>query len=116
MKTLKTVSKGVGESGGWKKLAIPTISRGKTAWPKTKPDLERYGVRFDYDGTVDQGGQTFHKYQLQPNAGKIPASIEDWRKKNGGTHGVMASILIKEGATKEEVTQAVEDGIKNVQF
>jgi hypothetical protein len=116
MKTLKNVTRGIGETGAWKKLAKPTISRGKTAWPKNKPDLERYGVRFDYDGEVVENGQTFHKYQLQPNAGKVPASIEDWRNKNGGTHGVMTSILIKKDATKDEVTQAVDDAMKNVQF
>jgi hypothetical protein len=116
MKTLKAVSKGINDSGAWKKLATPTVSRGKTAWPKSQPELERYGVRFDYDGEVEHDGQKFHKYQLQPNAGKIPASIEDWRNKNGGTHGVMTSIMVRQDATKEEVAQAVDDAIKKVQF
>ncbi|KAF2629278.1 hypothetical protein BU25DRAFT_420152 [Macroventuria anomochaeta] len=109
MKTLKTVSRGISDSGAWKKLAKPTISRGKTAWPKNKPDLEQYDVRFDYDGEVVQNGQVFHKYQSQPYAGKIPASTEDCRNMNGGTRGVMTSILIKQDATQEEVTQAVDN-------
>lgn len=78
MKSLKAVKRGVSDSGAWKKLSQPTISRGKTAWPKGTADLERYGVRFDYDGEVTQNGQIFDKYQLQPNAGKVPASIEEW--------------------------------------
>jgi hypothetical protein len=56
MKTLKTVSKGINDSGAWKKLATPTASRGKTTWPKSQPGLERYGVRFDYDGEVECDG------------------------------------------------------------
>jgi hypothetical protein len=67
MKTLKTVSEGINDSGAWKKLATPTVSRGKTAWPKSQPKLERYGVRFDYDGEVERDGQKVQKYQLQPN-------------------------------------------------
>lgn len=38
------------------------------------------------------------------------------RSKNGGTHGVMTSVLIKKDATKEEVLQAVEDAFKYVKF
>jgi hypothetical protein len=55
MKTLKNISKGLSDSGAWKKLSKPTVSRGKTGWPKTQPDLERYGVRFDYDGETTMG-------------------------------------------------------------
>jgi hypothetical protein len=47
---------------------------------------------------------------------KIPASIEDWKKKNGGIHEVMTSVMIRQDATKKEVTQAIDDAIKMVQF
>jgi hypothetical protein len=48
--------------------------------------------------------------------GKIPASIEDWRNKNGGIHEVMTSFMIRQDVTKKEVTQAIDDAIKMVQF
>jgi hypothetical protein len=53
---------------------------------------------------------------MQPNAGKVPASIDDWRNNNGGTHAVMTSLLVKKDATKEEVTQTVDEAMKNVKF
>ncbi|RAL03196.1 uncharacterized protein BO80DRAFT_423157 [Aspergillus ibericus CBS 121593] len=73
-----------------KKFYMPTVSRGKTVWPKSSADLLRYGVRWDYDGIVMHDGKEYHRYQLQPNAGKIPSTIKDWRDKNGGTHAVIA--------------------------
>ncbi|KAJ4368446.1 hypothetical protein N0V83_006803 [Neocucurbitaria cava] len=110
---LKSMSKVVGDSGAWKKLANPTVSRGKTAWPKTSADLENIGVRFDYDEEVTVDGTVFHKYQCQPNAGKIPASLKDWREKNGGTHAVITTVFVKKDATKSEVVQAVEDAMND---
>jgi hypothetical protein len=114
MKALKTVAKTLGDSGAWKKLANPTVSRGKTAWPKGSADLENIGIRFDYDDEVTQDGTVFHKYQCQPNAGKISASLKDWREKNGGTHAVITTVLIRKDATKSEVLQAVEEAMENV--
>lgn len=65
---------------------------------------------------MNKNGQTFYKDQLQPNAGKIPALIEDWRKNNGDKHGVMTVVLIGKDATKEEVSQAVHNCFKKVKF
>lgn len=96
-------------SGVWEKLAKPTVDRGKTGWPKTAAELERQGVRFDYDGEVVEGNQTYHKWQVQPNSGKIPSTWEEWRNKNGGTHAVIGTIKVKDKATKDEVKQALED-------
>ncbi|PVH97320.1 hypothetical protein DM02DRAFT_658396 [Periconia macrospinosa] len=114
MKALKSIGKALGDSGAWKKLANPTVSRGKTAWPKGNAELEKIGVRFDYDEEVERDGVVFHKFQCQPNAGKIPASLQDWRERNGGTHSVITTVLIKKDGTQSEVLQAVEEAMKNV--
>lgn len=101
----------------WKKLARPTASRGGTAWPKTGADSQKYGVRFDYDGVVEKDGISYHKFQVQPNAGKIPTSISNWMKKNGSsTHAVMTNVLVKEGATQDEVETAVEHAFEEIEI
>jgi len=46
---------------------------------------------------------------MQLNARKIPSSIKVWREKNG-TDAVMARVLVKKGATMEEVKAAI-DGV-----
>lgn len=46
-------------------------------------------------------------FKMQPNAGKIPSSIKAWRDKNG-TDAVMAKVLVKKGATMEEVKAALD--------
>jgi hypothetical protein len=114
MRALGSVGKRLADSGAWKKLANVTVGRGKTAWPKSTAELESVGVRFDYDSEVTQNGIVFHKFQCQPNAGKISASLKDWREKHGGTHAVMTTVLIKKGATKEEVVHAVDTAMSNV--
>ena len=92
----------------------PKREQGKTEWPKSKADLENIGVRLDYDGQVTQGGTIYHKYQCQPNAGKVPSSIKDWRQANGGTHAVMTSIYVKKDGSKEDVKAAIDEGVKKV--
>lgn len=67
---------------------------------------------FGYDGEVTEGGVVYHKDQCQPNAGRIPSSVREWREANGGTYAVMASILIKKDGTKEDVQSAVDDVVK----
>lgn len=114
MKALINLGDTVVKSGAWKKLVNPSASRGKTEWPKSKADLEKIGVRLDYDGQVIQEGVTYHKYQCQPNAGKVPSSIKDWRESNGGTHAVMASVYVKKDGTKEEVQAAIDQAVKKV--
>lgn len=98
----------------WKKLAKPTVGRGKVAFPSAPKDRERLGVRFDYDGEVVRDGIQCHKYQVQPNAGKVPTSIENWRKKNGGTHAVMGDIFVKKDGTEEDVEAGVEEGLAEI--
>ena len=91
----------------WQRLAKPTAGRGKTQWPKKQSEQEKHGVRFDYDGEVIEGGQKYHRWQVQPNAGKIPSSWKEWREKNGGTHAVIGTVKVKDDATKEEVQEAL---------
>lgn len=98
-KTIRT-SVGVitGRPADLKKFYQPTVSRGKTVWPKTPADLLRYGVRWDYDGVITlSDGKEYHKYQLQSNAGDIPTTIKRWREKNGGTHAVIGTMHIQKG-------------------
>ncbi|PPJ57903.1 hypothetical protein CBER1_09946 [Cercospora berteroae] len=111
MKTLSKMTTLVVQNA-WQKLVDPTVSRGKTAWPKSQADLLKYGIRFDYDGVVTEGGVVYHKYQCQPNAGKISSSLREWRDKNGGTHAVITTILIKKGGTEEDVEEAVGKAFK----
>lgn len=92
----------------WIKFANPSAARGKTAFPKTQAEQERYGIRFDYDTLVKQDGQEYHTFKMQPNQGKIPSSIKNWRDKNG-TDAVMATVWVKKDATMEEVEKALQD-------
>lgn len=95
------------KGNAWQKLANPSAARGKTAYPKTSADQEKFGIRLDYDTVVTQDdGTEYHMYKMQPNAGKIPSSIKAWRDKNG-TDAVMAKVLVKKGATMEEVEAAL---------
>lgn len=111
MKWLSKIADAVVKNS-WKKLANPTVGRGKTAWPKSQADLLKYGIRLDYDGVVTVGGVEFHKYQCQPNAGKVASSVREWREKNGGTHAVITSVLVKKGATEKEVGEAVSKAFR----
>lgn len=100
-----------------RKFFKPSVSKGKTVWPKTSADLLRYGVRWDYDGVVTYENKKCHKFQLQPNAGKIPSTIKQWRDKNGGTHAVIGVMYIPvdidpDGKVLEE---AAKEALKDVQ-
>lgn len=66
-------------------------------------EQENVGVRYDYDGEVTCSDGVYHKFQLQPNAGKIPSAFKSWREEHHGTHAVMANVLVKKGSSKEEV-------------
>lgn len=102
------------EGNTWKKFANVSVSRGQTVFPKSKADQERLGVRWDYDGEVTKSDGVYHKLQMQPNAGKVPSSIEEWKRKHGGTHAVMATALVKKGGTKDDVQQGLEEAAKDV--
>ncbi|GLA67397.1 hypothetical protein AtubIFM54640_010715 [Aspergillus tubingensis] len=82
---------------GYKKLIRPTVPVHKTAFPKTTPELEKLGVRFDYAGTIEEDEKKFHRFQVQ------------WRQKHKeGTHGNVATIKVPDGGTKEDVQAALD--------
>jgi hypothetical protein len=97
-------------ANGYKKLVRPSVALHKTAFPKTAADLESLGVRFDFAGTTEENGKKFHKFQVQVNAGnKIPTSWKQWRQKHEkGTHGIVATVKIPDGGTKEDVQAALD--------
>ncbi|RMD39563.1 hypothetical protein DV735_g5567, partial [Chaetothyriales sp. CBS 134920] len=94
---------------GWKKLVNPTVDLHKTAFPKSPADLENLGVRFDFAGTILKDGKKYHRFQVQVNAGnKIPKSWKEWRERNPkGTHGIVATVEIPDGGTKDDVQHAL---------
>ncbi|KAK2808377.1 hypothetical protein FQN50_004762 [Emmonsiellopsis sp. PD_5] len=92
-------------TGASKKFTSVTVSRGGTTYPKAPADLLRLGIRWDFDGEITIGGILYNKFQVQPNVGKVPPSVSEWRKKNGGTHAVMGTMLVKKGGTEEDVKE-----------
>lgn len=95
---------------GYQKLIRPTVALHKTAYPKTQSEMEKLGVRFDFAGTVEEGGKKFHRFQVQVNAGnKIPSSWKQWRESHkGGTHGIVATVKVPDNGTKEDVEAALD--------
>lgn len=91
----------------WQKFANPSVAHGKTAFPKTSGDQEKYGIRYDYDTVVNKERTDFHTFKMQPNKGKIPSSIKTWRDKHG-TDAVMATVWVKKDASAEEVEAALD--------
>jgi hypothetical protein len=107
------VSKAI-DGNTWKKFTEVSVARGKTVFPKSSADQERVGVRWDYDGQISRLDGVYNKFQMQPNAGKIPSSIKQWREANGGTHSVMASAYVKQGGSKDDVKKGLEEAAKSV--
>jgi len=105
-KLFSKAEKAVSQSA--KKFTNCSVGRGLTAYPKTSKELENLGLRWDFDGEVQLDGKTFNKFQIQPNAGKVPSSIRQWREANGGTHAVMGSMYVEKGGPAESAT----DGFK----
>lgn len=104
----------IDRGNNWKKLVYPTVNRGITAFPKKPAELERLGIRFDYDGEIEIDDIIHHKYRVQPNAGNVPSVIKKWRNAHGGTHATMVDVLIKKDSTQEEVKEVVEKAIEGV--
>lgn len=92
-----------------KKFTNVSVNRGKTAFPKTPKDLENLGIRFDYDGETQRDGITLNKFQVQPNSGKVPSSVKEWREKNGGTHAVMGTLYVKKEGGVEDVVEGLKE-------
>jgi hypothetical protein len=97
----------------WIKFTKPAVKAGATVWPKTAADQERVGVRFDYAGEVEQEGVVYHKFQCQPNAGKIPSSIKQFRDKYG-THANIGSLLVKKDGNEEDVRSSMDEFMDSI--
>ncbi|EEH10505.1 conserved hypothetical protein [Histoplasma capsulatum G186AR] len=114
-KTLTSAVSKALEGNSWKKFTNPTAGRGRTVFPKAQAAQERLGVRWDYDGEVTKEDGTYHKFQMQPNAGKVPSSIKRWREGHGGTHAVMATALVKKDGSKEDAEKGLNEAAESVQ-
>ncbi|KAL2384043.1 hypothetical protein RJ035_005500, partial [Blastomyces gilchristii] len=88
------------------KFTSVTAARGGTAYPKKPSELLNLGIRWDFDGEVTINGVVYNKFQVQPNAGKVPAPVSEWRRKNGGTHAVMGSMFVKKDGSVDDVESA----------
>ena len=106
------------EKNGWKKLSKPSVARGVTAIPKNPSAVARIGIRLDYDNYVEKGDKKvkYHRYKLQVNAGDaIPNAFKKWRDKQPhGTHAVMATVEIREGANRAEIKAILKKATKDV--
>ncbi|KAM5465989.1 hypothetical protein MauCBS54593_006237 [Microsporum audouinii] len=91
-----------------KKFTGVTVNRGKTTFPKAPSELLRLGIRWDFDGEVTIDGVVYNKFQVQPNAGKVPSTIVSWREDNGGTHAVMGNMFVRKGGDEEDVMSGWE--------
>ncbi|KZT05315.1 uncharacterized protein LAESUDRAFT_760480 [Laetiporus sulphureus 93-53] len=115
-KILRTAAAHAIDGRTWKKFTNLTVGWGKTVFPQYGPEQEQLSVRWDYDGeTVDSDDTVYHKFQLQPNTGKVPTTIKRWREANGGTHTVMADVYVKKDGTKEDVEESLKAAIEKVE-
>ncbi|KAL9016589.1 MAG: hypothetical protein Q9185_006059 [Variospora sp. 1 TL-2023] len=102
-------------SGGWKKLSNVVVNPGRTSWPSSPRLQESVGVRFDFKREeqvqeADNTVTTYNTFNVQANAGnKVPDSVKNWAKKNGGTHAVMATARVKKGGTVDDVKAAFKE-------
>jgi hypothetical protein len=118
-KALGTAFSSLLEQNSWKKLSNPSVPRGVTAVPRSPTAVARIGLRLDYDNYVEKGVDKvkWHRYKLQVNAGDtIPNAFKNWRdSQTKGTHAVMATIEIRDGADKDEIEAALKEATKDVQ-
>ena len=115
LRFLGTVTQVVVGSNGWEKFSNPTVACGGTVWPRSPAEQRRLGVRYDYDGDEEIDGIVYHRFKMQPNAGRIPSCIKHWRSKSArGTHSVMAEVLVPRGAGKAEVEAALDRAHRGV--
>ncbi|GAM88999.1 hypothetical protein ANO11243_070330 [Dothideomycetidae sp. 11243] len=96
-----------------KKFTDVSVPRGKTAFPKTSKDLENLGLRWDFDGEVVRDGKSYNKFQVQTNSGKIPSTLKDWQRENGGTHAVMGTMYVKKEGDKDDVKEGFDEFVKS---
>ncbi|EUC30352.1 hypothetical protein COCCADRAFT_104151 [Bipolaris zeicola 26-R-13] len=104
------------ESNRWKKFTKVSVSKGNVDWPQNMRDQERFGVQNNYQGEIiNKDGVVYNKFHVQPNAGKIPAPINQWKEDNGGTNAVMTSVYVEKDGTQEDVKEGLEEAAKSIE-
>ncbi|KAI4221840.1 MAG: hypothetical protein L6R36_006608 [Xanthoria steineri] len=111
-KARKKLLQKIGEQNAWKKFTDPTVSIGRTAFPKDPKRQQSLGVHFDLARIEQRADGVYNTFHMQPNDGKIDFFLKDWRDSHGGTHATMATVTVKEGATKEEVLAALHAALE----
>lgn len=108
-KAFKSLTSELMSNNMWMKLVDMTVGRSLTAYLREAKMQLKLGVRFDFDKTIThEDGTEYNMFKLQANARKIPSTIQAWRDKNGGTHAVIATVLIKKNGTTDDVKAAIE--------
>jgi len=100
-----------------KSFANPSVSVGKTVWPKGETEQAKVGFRWDRDVQVTlNNGQVANRFKLQANAQANARSIQDYINRQGskGTHATIARVDIPVGADDEKVKELIEDTIDGV--
>ncbi|KAL4756605.1 uncharacterized protein BDW70DRAFT_165881 [Aspergillus foveolatus] len=92
----------------WEKLVKPTVGRGKTQWLKSESDLENQGVRFDYDGNVEDNGQSTTSTRSSQMLGRSLAFGENGETSTVGLMPSLGQSRSKQDATKDEVGSALK--------
>jgi hypothetical protein len=117
--SLRGLFKHVLDGNRCEKLARPISDQeGRTIIPSGDRNQEKVGLRLDSDGTITKAGVEYNKFQLQANAGKnVPPEVKRLRElagKEGGTHAVLGTALVKVDGDKDDVEKALEDLGKDV--
>jgi hypothetical protein len=105
------------EKNLWNRMSNPTVPEGWTVFPKGQPQQAKVGFRWDRDvRIVQEDGTVVNRFKLQANAQAESASIQEYIRKQGkkGTHAVITSVDIPEGAEEEDVMERVENAIDKV--
>lgn len=97
-------------NNNWKKISIPYATCGKTAFPGPQQEAlqGKYGLRLDFAQELTRNGIVYNIFTMHANenSGSVPSPLDNWRD-TYNTHAVMAIVLVKKGATMDEVEAAL---------
>jgi hypothetical protein len=105
------------EKNLWTRMANPSVTVGRTVYPKGQAAQASVGFRWDLDVAIERDdGTTVNRYELQPNAQAESSSIKAYIKRQGskGTHSVITTVDVPQGAKDDEVQELVEQAIDAV--
>lgn len=98
----------------YKKFASVSVRRGNTVYPVTSKLQLQLGVRWVYDSQFKaEDGLVYNTFTMQPSGGKIPSPLKKWRDANGGAQAGMGHVRVRQDGSREEVLQALLEGIEN---